>query len=345
MLDPIDAFCADYHSFHGISKRRRLEQASTLRRFEEFLSKRGTTIQAATADDLRDHLIERIDGGQSPSGVLKVRNMIRPFYSWSAERGHLPAERAETIQRVPSPQRDKISDLPRPYRRHELDTFYEALDERWPHSTDRVVSRFERKLSKYRAVWRHAMNAEIHAMVGLALYCGLRREEVYRVSLDDIDPINEYVLVQDGKGGLPREVPYPDELRKLVTEWLRWRQRVMLDHGVRHTSMWLSLWPSQGWRGQYGEPHTPAAPMIWRTFETLLKDRVADGFTWHRFRHTCGTEWLRVGMPIEKVQRLLGHSKLSQTQKYLEIVKSDVAREVVRNEAAFVLAVAPRKAA
>lgn len=346
MQDLIDAFCGDYHVFHGISRRRALEQRSVLRRFEEFLLKRGCSIKDATADDLRAFLVWRIEEGQAPSMVRKMRNMIRPVFSWAAERGIVSAPVADAIQKVPSPQANKISDVPNPYSRGELDDFYETLAARWPLSTDLKIKRFDNGTSPYRSVWRHAMFVELHAMVGLGLYCGLRREEIFRVSVDDIDPINEFVLVQDGKGGEPREVPYPQELRTLIADWLQWRQRVMRKFGARHDAVWLALWAAGGFgTTEERAMYNPASPLGWSTFETLLRRRVRAGFRWHRFRHTCGTNWLRAGMELPYVSRLLGHSNLEQTRLYAKIVKTDVAREVARSEHTFHHAVAPRKAA
>src|SRR3954452_18775340 len=50
----------------------------------------------------------------------------------------------------------------------------------------------------------------------------------------------------------------------------------------------------------------------------------------HRLRHTCGTEWLRAGMELQIVSRLLGHSNITQTLGYAEIVSDDVHRGAMR---------------
>jgi site-specific recombinase XerD len=63
---------------------------------------------------------------------------------------------------------------------------------------------------------------------------------------------------------------------------------------------------------------------------------------YHRFRHTAATEWLRAGVPLEHVSKLLGHANLTQTLVYAELVREDVARDVRRAEADFVTAVGRR---
>ena len=40
----------------------------------------------------------------------------------------------------------------------------------------------------------------------------------------------------------------------------------------------------------------------------------------HRFRRTMATEAINRGMPIEQVQRLLGHAKIDTTMRYAHVV-------------------------
>lgn len=61
----------------------------------------------------------------------------------------------------------------------------------------------------------------------------------------------------------------------------------------------------------------------------------------HRLRHTCGTEWLRAGMELELVSRLLGHANLTQTLGYAQIVSADVHRASVRAHDDFTRALRP----
>ena len=41
--------------------------------------------------------------------------------------------------------------------------------------------------------------------------------------------------------------------------------------------------------------------------------------TRHRFRHTYATEMLRKGVPLEVIQRLLGHASISTAQIYAQV--------------------------
>lgn len=44
----------------------------------------------------------------------------------------------------------------------------------------------------------------------------------------------------------------------------------------------------------------------------------------HRLRHTCATMALKRGMPIEQVQKMLGHEKIDTTLIYAKTISSDV---------------------
>jgi site-specific recombinase XerC len=62
-------------------------------------------------------------------------------------------------------------------------------------------------------------------------------------------------------------------------------------------------------------------PIRFRTFGLLLQPL---GIEYHRLRHTYATFALQAGMPAEKLMKILGHSKLSQTLGYAKIGTEDV---------------------
>jgi site-specific recombinase XerC len=67
---------------------------------------------------------------------------------------------------------------------------------------------------------------QLDAVVALALHCGLRRQEVFRLDLDAMHDDNSYVVVW-GKSAPPwtgddyRTVPYTSTSRSLVAPWCR----------------------------------------------------------------------------------------------------------------------------
>jgi site-specific recombinase XerD len=100
-----------------------------------------------------------------------------------------------------------------------------------------------------------------------------------------------------------------------VEQWLDFRSAL----GATHDSPWLSLHHGGGDRQEQ------LAPLSFRTFGRSLARDLDPYWKWHRLRHTAATEWLRAGVPIEKVRRFMGHSNIEQTLAYTEILSGDMA--------------------
>jgi site-specific recombinase XerD len=192
----------------------------------------------------------------------------------------------------------------------------------------------------YRWAWRDARIVDadhylqIEAIACLALMSGLRRQEIFNLSIDDFHPDNDYIVVR-GKTEVHtqpkiREVPYTDYGRMITERFLRFRDLMAPDHD----RPWLII----DARVSPNHPLVPAHPqdaLGWSSFIRQL-NKVGPGWELHRFRHTCATEWLRAGMEIERVSRLLGHASIAQTLGYAELVRDDIAVSVRRHEAAIV---------
>jgi site-specific recombinase XerD len=128
-----------------------------------------------------------------------------------------------------------------------------------------------------------------------------------------------------------REVPYTEEGRRLVAEWLDFRETILKPG---HNHPWMIL--RQG-GGSYYAVLDRIGDFAFMSIPTHV-----GAWHYHRFRHTAATEWLRAGVPLEHVSKLLGHANLTQTLVYAELVREDVARDVRRAEADFVTAVGRR---
>ena len=60
------------------------------------------------------------------------------------------------------------------------------------------------------------------------------------------------------------------------------------------------------------------------SFEKCLdRSKIAD-FVWHDLRHTFATRTLSKGMRIEYLSKILGHSKISTTERYAHVMPSDL---------------------
>lgn len=65
-----------------------------------------------------------------------------------------------------------------------------------------------------------------------------------------------------------------------------------------------------------------------RTFNRTAKKLGMDDLTWHGLRHTTGTRLIRNGANARAVQRVLGHSSMSMTERYTH-VEDDQLRDTM----------------
>ena len=121
-------------------------------------------------------------------------------------------------------------------------------------------------------------------------------------------------------------------------DWLELRTVLLGEFGEEHHRPWLVLHPVATPSNPI-LPSSPAAPMRFNAFKAAAS--TIGAWELHRFRHTCGTEWLRAGMELELVSRLLGHANITQTLGHAEIVREDVHRAAMKAHDDFTRALAP----
>lgn len=323
--DALDRFRVEYQEYHQLSPSRIREQQKVLRAFEDHA---GKSLLECSGEEFAAYMAELVSQGQHVNTVRKKGNMIRPFFNWAYARNLISGETLMSIKTIRNPKGSSGRTQPKPYSRKDLARWRKELDKAYPLLPPHRINYYWTGRAGFKRIAKHAYRVQVEAIVGLALYCGLRRAEIYALSIDDMHPDNAYVVVENGKGGKPREVPHTKSSRERVGAWLDLREKLMAmepafeDHG----RPWLSLSPRQtapGW----------LKPMRYRRYEQLLTG-VGDWHL-HRFRHTCATNWLRAGMSLETVSRLLGHSNIQQTLCYTAIVRDDIQRAVERLEDTF----------
>jgi integrase len=313
---------------NSISPDRRVEQLRVLRRYASQLD--GRSLVSSTPADVLSFLGSEIAiRGVAPNTGRKHHGMLRAFNSWAFSVGLIDGVQFAALKAVPNPRGSTAQMPPKPYKPAEIKQFYEILASRYPvlpeygRDSRRLRRYYEGKTRFEKRIWRHARRLQFEAMVSLTLEEGLRRIELFRATMAQIHPDNEGVVVitakQDPGQQKEREVPYTAHSRACVQDWLEFRHTL----GLHHDKPWLQL---------HGldrlEPIT--LDQLGGALEVF-----GDKWSWHRFRHTFATERLRAGMPLEKLQVMLGHGNLEQTLAYSKILRGDVQDEAERTEQAF----------
>ena len=144
---------------------------------------------------------------------------------------------------------------------------------------------------------------------------GMRRGELVRLDLDDLDLAQGELLVREGKGRKDRVVPLGKEARKSLVAYLEAARPKLLRGETK------ALFLGKGGR-RMSRPHLTDRV---RT----LGERAGMKLRPHALRHACATHLLRGRADIRQIQRLLGHKTLSTTERYTRVEVSDL-RAVIR---------------
>ena len=137
---------------------------------------------------------------------------------------------------------------------------------------------------------------------------GVRRFELIRLRLYDLDVARGTLMVRQGKGKKDRMIPIGDR----ATAWV---DKYLVE--VRPT---LAFEPDDGtiFLTNEGEPFTPnRLTQLVRTY--VDRADIGKRGACHLFRHTMATLMLEGGADTRFIQEMLGHAKLETTQIYTQV--------------------------
>ena len=166
--------------------------------------------------------------------------------------------------------------------------------------------------------WSAFERGRNRALIGMALYAGLRRGDLVRLQYANVDVQERTIRVEGGKGrggGKDRVVMMAPDLLDIVLAYLRerHRRRLVLPEFFASTA------------GQ--------RPIADVTINRLVRRlRIASGvpFTLHSLRHSFVTQLLRAGVPLHTVSALAGHTQITTTAGYLRVWDEDKVAAVQR---------------
>lgn len=147
-----------------------------------------------------------------------------------------------------------------------------------------------------------------YRMILLTLYAtGVRRAELSRLKISDIDSARMVIHVEGGKGRKDRDVMLSATLLEELRAYWRWLRR--------KPEVWL--FPGGVWHTSSQHIHDK---VIWIAVKDAaqragLKKNVHP----HTLRHCFATHLLEAGADLRTIQLLLGHSDLEETTIYLHV--------------------------
>jgi integrase/recombinase XerC len=146
------------------------------------------------------------------------------------------------------------------------------------------------------------------AIFELLYGCGLRNSELVGTELGDIEEANGVILIR-GKGKKQRYVPLEGAAADALIAYREARQRVL--NLTRKNTRRLFI-------NQRGGPLTTRS--VGRIVKRIAVSRgLPPDIHPHTLRHAFGTHMLTEGADLRAIQELLGHERLSTTQKYTQL--------------------------
>ena len=249
--------------------------ASAIRGFLIWASSRQLELSSVTLCDLDDFLTEGKAKGWQPRTVSGQCQVLRSFFRYAERRGWNQNGLSKAIKaplpeiRIASPQCPS-----------------------WKQLRRLIASLDDSNLSQCRA----------KAVLLLASVYGLRRSEIVRLTLEDLDWYNEVITVRRSKRGRLQQFPLQFEVGEAIIHYLR------------------SARPACKSRNVFVTMHRPYRPAT-NISSAIRKIMNAQGILdqpcgLHALRHACATELLRKGTSLRGIADFLGHRSIRSVSVY-----------------------------
>jgi integrase/recombinase XerD len=174
-----------------------------------------------------------------------------------------------------------------------------ALTLERPKTRKRVVARLSREEERRLIAYAYRMKGTRGLLIKTLFQTGARVSEFVNIKVNEFFFDEQMILVSKAKGGKSRYVPVLPELAQELRTHLGDRNAGYLFETVHNTS------------------YSP------RRIQQIIKEtadeaKITKRVYPHLLRHSVATTLLEGGMPLEQIQKFLGHSKLETTQIYAE---------------------------
>ncbi|TDH58044.1 site-specific integrase [Dankookia rubra] len=189
---------------------------------------------------------------------------------------------------------------------------------RWGWLDTNPVTIFnKRSLKESRPRTRFLTHAEYEALLAeaaehvrpaivLATATGLRKEELFSLTVTAIDLPRREIVLDRTKSGTPRRVPLSDAAILAI-------QRVIADKDRPRNAIYLFT-KADG--GRYGD--------VKKGFAAACRRARITGLRWHDLRHTFASWFIQSGGDLYHLSRILGHSTVQMTTRYSHLRTQDI---------------------
>jgi integrase/recombinase XerC len=163
--------------------------------------------------------------------------------------------------------------------------------------------------------------ARDRAILEMLYGCGIRNAELTGLNLDDIHWANEAILVR-GKGQKQRYVPLGDAAADALRAYIAERGARLAAASEQKPARTTALFLNLQLRGVEARLTTRSVARIVKRI--AIERGLSSDVHPHTLRHAFGTHLLEEGADLRAIQELLGHERLSTTQRYTQLTTAQL---------------------
>jgi integrase/recombinase XerC len=249
--------------------------------------------------------------GLTKASAARALAAIRSWFKWLAKEGKVGQNPALLVSTPKLPKH-----LPRVPSMEEVNRVLDSLEgEGVRRGSGSALDSAEREQA---AAWPERDRVIFEMLYG----CGIRNSELVGLDMGSVKWRDDAVLVR-GKGKKERLVPLGDEAAAALRAYLPLREAKLMAAGkgalAHEGPLVLNLRMRGGCR--------LTTRSVGRIVKAIALSRgLAADVHPHTLRHAFGTHMLEEGADLRAIQEMLGHERLSTTQRYTQLTVGQVQK-------------------
>lgn len=299
-----EAFLAMLANERGASEHTVRAYAREVRNFADYLRETlgdGAKIRVVEHLHIRAYLGLLYERGLTKASTARALAAVRSWFKWLAKEGKVEQNPALLVSTPKLPKH-----LPRVPSVEEVNRVLDSLEKPMKKEVDEA------------AAWPERDRVIFELLYG----CGIRNSELVGLDMSSVKWRDDAVLVR-GKGRKERLVPLGDEAATAVRAYLPVREAKLMAAGKGALVHEGPLLTNLRMRGDC----RLTTRSVGRIVKAIALSRgLAVDVHPHTLRHAFGTHMLEEGADLRAIQEMLGHERLSTTQRYTQLTVGQVQR-------------------